>query len=96
MTDNFANSMNKLSVEKVCLGTDAYTYCILSKSGGYHSQGLSSQLLNRIQAARSIKTLFLFGNDEYYIEDDKGSQWNCSNDFLSNALRNNHGIRSGK
>ena len=96
MTDNFANSMNKLSVDKVCLGSDAYTYCILSKNGGHHSQGLSSQLLNRMQAARSIKTLCLFGNDEYYIEDDKGSQWNCNNDFLSNELRNNRGIRSGK
>ena len=98
MTEDFANSMSKLSVKTVVLGKDAYTYCILFQNGGYNTKGLSRELLDRMQAATSIKTLSLFGNNEYYIEDDKGGLWSCSDECLSNELRDNYGydIRSGK
>jgi len=84
---------------KVSFGLDDYgsdTYCFIKGKNGYNvSNNLNSGLKDRMkrinEQRKGINFVRLFGDGEYFISDDNGTQWVTSAIFLSKELK-----KSGK
>jgi len=87
----WGNIPQKTSNAKVAIGSyDVYngklSYAVCHQYGGYDSDMLPSDLCDVMYKATTIRSLFLSGNNEYFIRYDGSWAWSSSNEHITEEL----------